>query len=144
MAYSNNLILQSTSRVAASHESAPTKTKTRNVTPPALALGYTTIVEKIQTGLEALRPVIETFVKNPEPVIWLPPEHIEAGIREYLTNLKIPVYPHNNAPSLLFHRLHLVNPEDIREIDKIIEGRQRLYVITYNALSCLFFTLAAD
>jgi hypothetical protein len=89
--------------------------------------------EKIDMELESLRGVIETFLKNPEPSIWVPPDYVTPNNREFLTNLRIPSYTNGN-PSLLFHDLDVC---DDNEIEKIFGPGTSLYVVINCALSLL-------
>jgi hypothetical protein len=87
--------------------------------------------EKIDMELESLRGVIETFLKNPEPSIWVPPDYVTPNNREFLTNLRIPSYTNGN-PSLLFHDLDVC---DDNEIEKIFGPGTSLYVVINCALN---------
>jgi hypothetical protein len=79
--------------------------------------------------------MVETFLKNPEPPTWNPPDYVTPTEREFLTNLRIPSYIYGN-PSLLFHNLDLC---DAKEIEMIFGSSAHQYVII-NCASEDFFT----
>jgi hypothetical protein len=97
----------------------------RNITPKDLAVDIEVIDKRIDKELESLRGVVETFLKNPEPSIWVPPDYVTPNNREFLTNLRIPSYGNGN-PSLLFHDLEVC---DDNEIEKIFGRGTPLYVV---------------
>ena len=63
----------------------------RNITPPELELDIGTIEQKINDELGNIRGMVETFLNNPEPPVWIP-------------------------PSLLFHNLDVCDNEEIEMI----------------------------
>jgi hypothetical protein len=89
--------------------------KKRNITPTGLTLGIEEIDKEINKELDSLRGMVETFLKNPEPPTWIPPNSATPSNREFLTNLRIPSY-HNGNPSLLFHNFDVCNDKEIEEI----------------------------
>jgi hypothetical protein len=90
------------------------------------------IDEKINQELDSLRGMVETFLKNPEPPTWIPPESATPSNREFLTNLQIPSY-RNGAPSLLFHNLDEYNDKEIEMV--FGPGDRRQYVVIDCALN---------
>jgi hypothetical protein len=88
------------------------------------------IDEEIDKELKSLRGVVETFLKNPEPPTWVPPDYVTPSNREFLTSLRIPSYSNGN-PSLLFHDLDVC---DGNEIEKIFEYGTPLYVLVFTVL----------
>jgi len=86
------------------------------------------IEERINKELDSLRGMVETFLKNPEPRTWTPPDSVTQSNREFLTNLRIPSYHYGN-PSLLFHNLDVC---DDKEIEMIFGPGAHLYV----AINC--------
>jgi hypothetical protein len=105
--------------------------KKRNITFTGLTLGIEEIDKEINKELDLLRGMVETFLKNPEPPTWIPPNNVTANNREFLTNLRIPSY-HNGNPSLLFHNLDVC---DEKEIEKIFGRGTHQYVIINCALN---------
>jgi hypothetical protein len=84
-------------------------------TPPDVTLGIKVIDEIINEELDSLRGIVETFLKDPEPRTWIPPDYVTSSDRDFLTNLRIPSYRNGN-PSLLFHNLDVCDDEDIKMI----------------------------
>ena len=76
----------------------------RNITPKELSLDIDAIDAMIDRELGLLRGVVETFLKNPEPPIWVPPNYTTPSYHDFLTSLQIPSYRNGN-PSLLLHNL---------------------------------------
>jgi hypothetical protein len=105
---------------------AAARNKNSNITPQEPTFN----IEVIDKELESLRGVVETFLKNPEPPTWVPPDYVTPSNREFLTNLRIPCYRNGN-PSLLFHDLDVC---DGNEIEKIFERGAPLYVVINCAL----------
>ena len=105
----------------------PVKGK-RIFTPPHLCNDLPRIQENINNELEWLRERLETFIGNPDPPTWVPPDYVVLN-REFLTNLRLPTYRNGN-PSLLFHHL---DDSDDAEIKKTLGvGNQSLYAIIIN------------
>jgi hypothetical protein len=102
-----------------------------NVTPKELAVDIEVIDKRIDKELKSLRGVVETFLKNPEPSTWVPPDYVTPNNREFLTKLRIPSYGNGN-PSLLFHDLDVC---DGKEIEKIFGHGTSLYVVINRALN---------
>jgi hypothetical protein len=96
-----------------------------------LAVDIEVIDRRIDKELESLRGVVETFLKNPEPSIWVPPDYVAPNNREFLTSLRIPSYGNGN-PSLLFHDLDVCDGD---EIEKIFGRGTSLYVVINCALN---------
>ena len=84
------------------------------------------IGQLIKMKLQSLRVVVEEFITNPEPPIWVPPNNATPSNRKFLINLQIPSY--NDRPSLLLHELHACN---VDEIKKHFGGTDRLFVVYY-------------
>jgi len=84
-------------------------------TPPDVTLGIKVIDEIINEELDSLRGIVETFLKDPEPRTWIPPDYVTSSDRDFLTNLRIPSYRNGN-PSLLFHNLDVCDDEEIKMI----------------------------
>ena len=106
-------------------------TSKRNITHTELALDIKIIDQKIKEELDSLRGMVETFLKNPEPPIWNPPDSVTPSEREFLTNLRIPSY-RDNYPTLLFHNLDVCDDE---EIETIFGSTARQYVVINCALN---------
>ncbi|KAF8224450.1 hypothetical protein L208DRAFT_1461528 [Tricholoma matsutake] len=73
------------------------------------------IDKEIKKELKLLCEVIETFLKNPEPPTWVPPNYVMPSNHKYLTNLRIPSYRNGN-PSLLLHNLDVCGGNEIEEL----------------------------
>ena len=101
-----------------------TPSKKRNITPPDLDLDIETIDIKINDELGNIREMVETFLNNPEPPVWIPPESATASNKEFLKNLQILSYS-NGSPSLLFHNLDVY---DNKEVEKIFGHGVHQYV----------------
>ena len=84
-------------------------------TLPAFELGIDEIDKLIDKEVEPLCDVIETFLKNPEPITWTPPSYATPSNHEFIMNLRIPSYL-NGSPSLLFHDLAVCDSNEIEEI----------------------------
>ena len=84
-------------------------------------LGIDEIDKLINRESSSLCDVIEGFMKNPEPPIWIPPR----SNYEFLSNLRIPSYL-NSSPNLLFHDLAVCNSD---EIEEIFGQRRHVYVV---------------
>jgi hypothetical protein len=97
----------------------------RNIKPSYLALDIKTIDEKINDELKKIRGKLETFLKNPEPPTWIPPNSATASNQEFLKARQIPRYS-NGDPSLLFHNLDVC---DNREIEMIFGPGPHQYVV---------------
>jgi hypothetical protein len=106
-------------------------TSKRNITPTELALDIEIIDKKIKEELDSLRGMVETFLKNPEPPTWNPPDSVTPSEREFLTNLRIPCYRFG-IPSLLFHNLDVC---DSKEIETIFGSSAHQYVVINSALN---------
>ncbi|KIM47458.1 hypothetical protein M413DRAFT_200359 [Hebeloma cylindrosporum] len=87
-----------------------------NTTPQEHAVDIEVIDKRIHKELESLGGVVEAFLRNPEPPVWVPPDYVTADNREFLTNLQLPSYG-NGKPSLLFHNLDKC---DRIEIEKML------------------------
>jgi hypothetical protein len=72
-----------------------------------------TIQGKIDDELENIRGVVETFLNNPEPPVWIPPKSATASNQEFLKNLQIPSYLDGN-PNILFHNLDMCDNDEIK------------------------------
>jgi hypothetical protein len=103
----------------------------RNITRTDLTLGVEVIDKIIKEELDSLRGMVETFLKNPEPRTWIPPDSVTLSDRDFLTSLRIPSY-HNGNPSLLFHNLDVC---DDKEIEMIFGSRAHQYVVINCALN---------
>jgi hypothetical protein len=103
----------------------PPVSNKRNIILPDAALDIETIDEKIHDELEKIRGKVETFLKNPEPPVWIPPNSATASNQEFLKNLQIPSYSTGN-PSLLFHNLDVC---DNKEIEMIFGPGAHQYVV---------------
>jgi hypothetical protein len=103
------------------------------VVPPGYkkSLDIEAIDEKINKELDLVREVVETFLKNPEPRTWIPPDSVTPSNRQFLTNLRIPYY-RNGDPSLLFHNLDVY---DDKEIEMIFGPGAHQYVVINCALN---------
>jgi hypothetical protein len=112
--------------------------KKGNITPTDIVLGIEVIDQKINEELDSLRGMVETFLKNPEPRTWNPPDSVTPSEREFLTNPRIPSYRNGN-PSLLFHNLDLCRGRlcDDKEIEMIFgpAAHWHQYVIISCALN---------
>jgi hypothetical protein len=97
----------------------------RKITPKEHSLDIEVIDAQIDEELNSLRGVIMTFLKNPEPPTWVPPNYVTPSNREFLTSLRIPCYDNGN-PSLLFHDLDVC---DYDEIEKIFGRGTSLHVV---------------
>ena len=97
----------------------------RNITSTEVELGIEIIDQKIKEELDSLRGMVETFLKNPGPPTWNPPDSVTPSEREFLTNLRIPTYRYGN-PSLLFHNL---DECDDKEIEMIFGPGPHQYVV---------------
>ncbi|KAF8223312.1 hypothetical protein L208DRAFT_1426082 [Tricholoma matsutake] len=86
-----------------------------NITPKEHIFDIEAIDKEIEKELKSLCEVIETFLKNPEPSTWVPPNYVTPSNREYLTNLRIPSY-RNGQPSLLLHNLDVCDGNEIEEM----------------------------
>jgi hypothetical protein len=75
--------------------------------------------------------MVETFLKNPEPPTWIPPDYVTSSDRDFLTSLRIPSYRNGN-PSLLFHNLDVC---DDKEIEMIFGPGAHQYVVINCALN---------
>jgi hypothetical protein len=75
--------------------------------------------------------MITTFLKNPEPPTWVPPDYVTLSNRKFLESLEIPCYDNGN-PSLLFHDLHVCDNDEIKEI---FGSHEHLYVVINCALN---------
>ena len=102
-----------------------TRAGKRNITPTDMKLGFSTIENIIEKERPMLREVLETFLKNPEPLTWVPPSHTSPSNYEFLKRLRIPSY-RNGRPSLLFRDLDAC---DGNEIARIFEGDESLYYL---------------
>ena len=91
--------------------------KPRLITPPQAEFDIDTINVKINKELEWLHNTIETFLKNPEPPAWIPPNNASSADCEFLNTLRIPAYA-NGKPSLLFHNLDVCDHEEVEKIFK--------------------------
>jgi hypothetical protein len=105
--------------------------KKRNITPTDLTLGIEEIDKRINKELDSLRGTVESFLENPEPPTWIPPDFTAPSDREFLINLRIPSYRNGN-PSLLFHNLDVCNDEEIK---RIFGGDEHRYVVINCALN---------
>jgi hypothetical protein len=81
----------------------------------------------IKEELQSLHVVVEEFIANPEPPIWVPPDNATPSNREFLTNLQIPRY-RNGKPSLLLHDLYACNIDGIK---KHFGSTDHLFVVYY-------------
>jgi hypothetical protein len=81
--------------------------KKRKTTPTKLALGIEEIDEKINKELDSLRGMVETFLKNPEPPTWIPPDSVTLSNREFLINLRIPSYRNGTCATIRKSRRYL-------------------------------------
>jgi hypothetical protein len=103
-----------------------------NLAHPEFELDIEAIDEKINKELESLRGMVETFLNNPEPRTWEPPNFATPSNWKFLSDLRIPCY-RNGKPSLLFHNLDMCNDKEIaREIELIFgpgSGDQQYVVI---------------
>jgi hypothetical protein len=97
--------------------------KTRNITPKNIVLPIETIKDYISKERNSIAKIINAFLKDPEPSIWIPPEY--ASNREYLASLRLPTYP-NGSPSLLLHNLDACDPV---QVERLSEGLYPLCVI---------------
>jgi hypothetical protein len=104
-------------------------TSKSNITPTELDIEI--IDQKIKEELDSLRGMVETFLKNPEPPTWNPPDSVTPSEREFLTNLRIPSYRSGN-PSLLFHNLDVC---DSKEIETKFGPSAHQYVVINCALN---------
>ena len=86
----------------------------RIITPSQRYYDINIIEKNINKELEFLRGKLETFLKNPGPLPWVPPDYVVLN-REFLTNLRLATY-HNGNPSLLFHDLDACDDDEIRKI----------------------------
>jgi hypothetical protein len=102
-----------------------------NITPKEHTFDIKVIDKKIDKELKSLHGVLKTFLKNPEPPTWVPPNYVTPSNREFLTSLRIPCYDNGN-PSLLFHDLDVC---DDNEIEKIFGRGTSLYVVIHCALN---------
>lgn len=91
--------------------------KSRLITPPEAEFDIDAIDVKINKELKQLHDTIETFLKNPEPLTWIPPNDASSANSEFLKSLRIPAYA-NGKPSLLFHNLDICDHEEIEKIFK--------------------------
>ena len=89
------------------------------------------IDKKIDMLLDSFRGIVKTFLKDPDPPTWIPPESVTSSNRKFLNDLQIPSYP-NGAPSILFHKL---DEHDDKEIEMIFGPGDRQYVIINRALN---------
>jgi hypothetical protein len=62
---------------------AAARNKKGNITPQEPTFD----IEVIDKELKSLRGVVETFLKNPEPPTWVPPDYVTPSNREFLANL---------------------------------------------------------
>jgi hypothetical protein len=97
----------------------------RKITPKKHSLDIEVIDAQIDEELNSLRGVIMTFLENPEPPTWVPPNYVTPSNREFLTSLRIPCYDNGN-PSLLFHDLDVCDDDEIKGI---FGRRGHLYVV---------------
>jgi hypothetical protein len=62
--------------------------KKRAIAPTDIVLGIDVIDQKINEELDSLRGMVETFLKNPEPPTWNPPDSVTPSERElYVWNV---------------------------------------------------------
>jgi hypothetical protein len=99
--------------------------KKGNVTPTD---DIEAVDEKTNKELDLLRGMVETFLKNPEPRTWIPPDSATLNKWEFLTKLRIPSYGNGN-PSLLFHNLDVCDEKEIKII--FGPGAHKYVVINY-------------
>jgi hypothetical protein len=71
------------------------------------------IDKEIDKELKSIRGGVETFLKNPKPPIWVPPDYVTPSNREFITSLQIPSYCNGN-PSLLLHDLDVCDDNEIK------------------------------
>ena len=86
----------------------------RDITPD-LELDIETIEQKINDELGNIRGMVETFLNDPEPPVWIPPKSATASNQEFLKSLQIPSYL-DGDPNLLFHNLDVCDNDEIEEI----------------------------
>ena len=91
----------------------------RNITPPDLELNIEIIDEMINDELGNIRGMVETFLNDPEPPVWIPPESATASHQEFLKSLQIPSYL-NGDPNPLFHNLDVCDNDEIGRYSDIV------------------------